>query len=267
MFAVPHPEGILLGTTDHYHEGALDDPRPTRSEIGYLLRAVRSAFPKAGLDEHKAVGAFAGLRPILDTHADHPSEASREEDIWEENGMLSVAGGKLTTWRSTAEEAVDSLLDLLPEERIRRVSPCATAGTPLAGLAPNDLAQRLDCVDGLEPLVAAGMARRLGSLAWHAPLLARSSKELRPLEGTSDVCIAEVRAHLRWRAALHLDDLFVRRIRFALWDPGAIEALLPALEPTVRREAGWSRKRWLAEEAGLIEQLESWTVKGIQTEA
>ncbi len=264
VFAVPHPEGILLGTTDHYHEGGLDDPRPTRSEIGYLLRAVRSAFPKSGLDESKAVGAFAGLRPILDTHADHPSEASREEDIWEEDGMLSVAGGKLTTWRTTAEEAVNSLIDLLPEERVRRISACATSGTPLSGLAPIDLADRLVTTSGLEPVVAAAMARRLGALAWHAPLLARTAKDLQPLDQTTDLSIAEVRAHLRWKAVLHLDDLLMRRVRFALWDPGMIEDLLPVLEPTIRREMQWSRKRWIAEENDLNERLEAWTVKGIK---
>lgn len=264
VFAVPHPEGILLGTTDHYHDGTLDDPRPTRAEIGYLLRAVRSAFPKAGLDERKAVGAFAGLRPILDTHADHPSEASREEDIWEEDGMLSVAGGKLTTWRTTAEEAVNALIDLLPEERTRKVSACATAGTALAGLAPHDLGERLTAVHSLDPLVAGGMSRRLGALAWHAPLLARSAKDLRPLEHTDDLSIAEVRAHLRWRGVLHLDDLLQRRVRIGLWQPSVVADLLPALEPTIRRETGWDRKRWSNEENNLNEHLEAWTVKGIQ---
>jgi glycerol-3-phosphate dehydrogenase len=213
------------------------------------------------------VSAFAGLRPILDTHADQPSEASREEDIWEEHGMLSVAGGKLTTWRSTAEETVDTLIDLLPEERARKVSPCATAGTPLAGLAPSDLGDRLGAVDGLEPSAAAGMARRLGALAWHAPLLARSAKDLRPLEQTADLSVAEVRAHLRWRAVLHLDDLLIRRIRFALWDPAAIQGLLPALEPTIRRELGWSRKRWVDEENELSERLKGWTIKGIKEDS
>jgi glycerol-3-phosphate dehydrogenase len=99
VFLVPHPEGVLLGTTDHYHDGGLDDPRPTSDEVGYLLRAAQTAFPGRGIERDRVLGAFAGLRPILDIHADDPSEASREEDIWEENGVLTVSGGKLTTWR------------------------------------------------------------------------------------------------------------------------------------------------------------------------
>ena len=93
--------------------------------------------------EGDIVAAFAGVRPILDVHAESPSEASREEDVWEEHGLLSVAGGKLTTWRVTAQEAVDEVLERLPHERTRRVSPCHTHGTPLVGLAPPDLALRI----------------------------------------------------------------------------------------------------------------------------
>ena len=139
VFLIPHPEGVLLGTTDHFHDGDLDDPRPTGDEVGYLLRAAQSAFPGRGIERDNVLGAFAGLRPILDIHADDPSEASREEDVWEENGVLTVSGGKLTTWRSTAEEAVDEAISRLPEETARRVGRCMTKGTPLAGLAPRDL--------------------------------------------------------------------------------------------------------------------------------
>ena len=66
MFLIPHPEGILVGTTDIYHDGSLDDPRPTSEEVAYLFRALRSQFPGRDLSEGDIVGAFAGLRPILE---------------------------------------------------------------------------------------------------------------------------------------------------------------------------------------------------------
>ncbi|MEN8163611.1 MAG: glycerol-3-phosphate dehydrogenase/oxidase, partial [Acidobacteriota bacterium] len=267
VFLIPHPEGLLLGTTDLFHSGDLDDPRPSRKEVAYLMRAVRAAFPSAQIEDSTPLGAFAGLRPILDTYADNPSEASREEDIWEEQGLLSVSGGKLTTWRSTAEEAIDAALNLMPEEHTRSVSPCATKGTPLAGLCPVDLAARMDAVDGLEPVIAAGMARRLGGLAWHTPLLARTRRDLQPLDGTSDLCLAEVRAHLRWGGVLHLDDLLLRRVRMGLWDPAAARELVPMLESVVRREMGWGRRRWAKEEAAFIEALTGWTVEGIREDS
>jgi glycerol-3-phosphate dehydrogenase len=264
VFLIPHAEGILVGTTDIYHEGGLDDPRPTSDEVGYLLRAAASAFPDDPPTREDVRGAFAGLRPILDTHAEDPSEASREEDIWEEDGVLSVAGGKLTTWRSTAEEAVDAVLKLLPEERVRRASPCATKGTALAGLAPPDLGDRLAGAFSIDREVARGMARRLGALAWSTAAAERRGAGLRPLEGGCDLCAAEVQAHLRWGAALHLEDLLLRRVRLGMWHPELATALLRKLRPVVRGELGWSWKQWRAEEERFREALEAWTLSGVR---
>jgi glycerol-3-phosphate dehydrogenase len=264
VFLVPHPEGVLLGTTDHFHDGELDDPRPTVDEVGYLLRAAQAAFPGRSIEHHDILGAFAGLRPILDIHADDPSEASREEDVWEENGILTVSGGKLTTWRSTAEEAVDEAISRLPEETTRGVGRCMTKGTPLAGLAPRDLEDRLRAAHDLEPAVAAGMARRLGALAWSSVNVARGRSELRPLYPGLDLCAAEVRAHCRWGAVLHLDDLLLRRVRFGMWEPETARALLPQLRPILRRELGWSFKDWQRERERFEKALEGWTMAGVR---
>ena len=265
VFFVPHPEGVLLGTTDIYHEGDLDDPRPTEDEVGYLLRAAQTAFPNRAIDRSAVRGTFAGLRPILDIHADDPSEASREEDIWEEDGVLTVSGGKLTTWRSTAEEAVDEAVSRLPDEVTRQVGRCMTKGTPLAGLAPRDLARRLQSALGLDPEIASGMARRLGSLAWPATQLARGKSELRPLRPDLDLCAAEVRAHCRWGAVLHLEDLLLRRVRHGMWDPETAAALLPVLRPVLRRELGWSFKDWQREREQFHAALEAWTLEGVRS--
>ena len=264
VFLIPHPEGVLFGTTDIYAEGPLDDPRPTAAEIDYLLRAALAAFPGRALDRSSVSGAFAGLRPILDTHAEDPSEASREEDIWHERGILSVAGGKLTTWRATAESAVDAALELLPEERSRLASRCATPGTALAGLAPRDLGPRLATELGLEPAVAAGAARRLGALAWHLPLLAGRPADLAPLADATDLSPAEVYAHIRWGAVLHLDDLLLRRVRIGMWQPDLALHLLPALRPVLAAAAGWDGSRWDREEETFRQALEGWTLGGVR---
>jgi glycerol-3-phosphate dehydrogenase len=264
VFLIPHPEGLLLGTTDHFHDGDLDDPRPTEGEVSYLLRAARTAFPDRDIDRTKVLGTFAGLRPILDVHVDDPSEASREEDIWVENGVLTVSGGKLTTWRSTAEEAVDEAVSRLPDEITRRVGRCLTKGTPLAGLAPRDLGLRLQAAHNVEQTVAEGMARRLGSMAWSAVHLARGKSELRPLRPGLDLCASEIRAYCRWGAVLHLDDLLLRRVRFGMWEPETARELLPHLRPILRRELGWGFKEWQRERERFGHALEGWTVAGIR---
>lgn len=263
VFLVPHPEGVLVGTTDLYHAGDLDDPRPTAEEVRYLLRAVTAAFPRRPIDASDVRAAFAGLRPILDTHADTPSEATREEDLWEEDGALSVAGGKLTTWRSTAEQAVDAVLRMLPEARSRHASPCATEGTPVGVLAPADLERRLRVAAGVHAGVAVGMARRLAGLAWPAAELARGPAELVPVTPDVDVCAAEIRAHARWNAVLHLDDLLLRRIRLGMWRPErARQVAVPAAE-VLGRELGWDAASLAAELDRFEAAVEGWSVRGV----
>src|SRR6185436_2143207 len=243
-------------------DGGLDDPRPTRAEVDYLLRVAMTAFPGRVTNASQVRGAFAGLRPILQSHADTPSEASRDEEVWEEEGLLNVAGGKLTTYRSTAEEVVDEVVKRLPPERARRVGECATAGTPLAGLAPADLPERLR-ERGVAAPVAAAMSRRLGSLAWTAAALARSRDELHPLVDDVDLTAAEVRAQLRHGAVLRLEDLLVRRARLAMWDPPTARAVVPRLGAIFRDELGWSGPRWEAEEESFAAALFAWTPEGV----
>jgi glycerol-3-phosphate dehydrogenase len=263
VFVIPHPEGVLAGTTDIYHDGSLTDPRPTQEEVDYLLRTLAEHFPDNRIVAGDVVGAFAGLRPILDSHTDNPSEASREEAIWEENGLLSVAGGKLTAYRPTAEAVVDEALDFLPDERARRASPCLTAGTPLVGLAPPDLAQRLEKVAGLPAVSAAAVSRRLRGLGWTVPQIARSAQELQPIEGTGDLSVAELRTHLAFGAVVHLEDLLLRRVRLGLWRPGDVAGLLAAFEPVCREELSWDSRRWQQEAEGCLAAVEAWSPAGV----
>jgi glycerol-3-phosphate dehydrogenase len=264
VFVIPHPEGVLVGTTDIYHEGWLDDPRPTRNEVDYLLRALRAQFPSRNVSQRDVVGAFAGLRPILDTHAENPSEASREEAIWEEMGMVSVAGGKLTTWRVTAAEAVEEALKFLPDERADRAGPSLTEGTALVGFAPPHLPAALREQEDMLDSVADGMARRLRDYAWWALKLARDRRELDPLLPGTDLSAAEVRTHLRFGAVLHLEDLLLRRARVGLWEPERARELVPFLRLLFAQELGWDNARWASEEAGFAQALEAWSPEGVR---
>lgn len=180
--------------------------------------------------------------------------------------MLSVAGGKLTTWRATAEEVVDAALALLPRERRRIAAPCATAGTPLAGLAPADLGRRLHVAHGLELEVAGALARRIGQLAWTACELATDHGELRPLAAGLDLCAAEVRCHLRFAGVVKLCDLLLRRVRLGMWRPAAARELVGGLRSPVCSETGWTSAHWEreVEEYGL--SAEGWTLAGVREE-
>lgn len=263
VFCIPHPEGVLVGTTDLFHDGDLDDPRPTQGEVDYLLRAANHVFPGRELGLGHVEGSFAGLRPVLDHGSDNPSAASREEAVWHEEGLLSVAGGKLTTWRAMAEDVVDTALDHLPDARVRRLAPCSTDGTPLAGLAPADLDQRLRAVHGLQPEVASGLARRLGSLAWWACEWASDPKDLQPLAPGVDLCAAEVHGHVRFGGVLHISDLLLRRVRYGMWTPTQARDLLPNLRRPMRRAMGWSYGRWDREVEDYLRDARAWSPEGI----
>jgi glycerol-3-phosphate dehydrogenase len=109
------------------------------------------------------------------------------------------------------------------------------------------------------------MARRLGSTAWTAIELARGRSELRPLQPGLDLAAAEVRAHCRWGAVLHLEDLLLRRVRLGMWEPDTARDLVPILRPILRRELGWSYRQWQAERERFEAALEGWTVGGIRS--
>lgn len=261
VFFLPHPEGTLLGTTDLFHDGGLEDPRPTRFEVDYLLRAAAATFPGSPLKDADIVGAFAGIRPVIDDGAATPSAASREEAVWHERGLLSVAGGKLTTWRLMAAEVMDQAVALLPAERRRRLKAGGTLHQPLVGRGPDDLQQRLEA-RGVDPLVARGLKRRLGSLA--AVALAEAGKEeLRPLAEGSDLSLAEARVHLRYGAVVHLGDLLLRRVRAGLWQPALAAELPPRLRGLLHAELGWDGARIAAEEEAFAAELAAFTLAGI----
>lgn len=264
VFLIPHPEGVIVGTTDLYHEGSLDDPRATAEEVAYLLRVVAHAFPERPVGEEDVLGVWAGLRPIVDLDSDSPSEASREEEIWEEEGLLSVAGGKLTTYRVTAAEAVDRVVDMLPSERRERIGPSATEGTPLAGLSPPDLGERLRAEAALDPGVADGMARRLGGLAWTALDLVADDEDLRPVIAGTDLCLGEVRAHLRHGGVVRLEDLLLRRVRIGMWDPPVARDVAPRLRKAMCAALGWDGPRWERELERFEESRLAWAPEGVR---
>ena len=257
VFAVPHPEGTLVGTTDLFHEGPLDDPRPSPDEVAYLLRLVRHAFPSAALGARDVCGAFAGVRPVLSSRAATPSDASREEAVWVEGGLVSTAGGKLTTFRATAEKVVDAALRLLPERRREEASPAATAGVALPWRCEPASAEAAVRALGVGERVARGMVRRLGALA--LPLAAGADPaQLRPLADDLDVASAELVWHLRYGGCVHLEDLLLRRVRLGMWRPRRCLELAPSLRRLLRRAAGWGVPRWNSEVSRLEWVAASW---------
>ena len=127
IFALPWLGRTLVGTTDNDYEGELEHVRPSTEDIDYLLQAVNDFFG-AALDPRHLAGAFAGVRPLISTGDPKKSvDISRKAELYEtSSGMITITGGKLTTWRRMAKMTVDRLV-----ERDARDAPCRTHEIPL----------------------------------------------------------------------------------------------------------------------------------------
>ena len=126
-------EFAILGTTDSF-TNEIDEPTVSIEDVHYLLAAANDAFPAKGLTTNDIVSVFAGVRPLVDDgSADRPpSSVSREHRIYEDpSGLVSIAGGKLTTYRAMGEALVDRAIRLSPELRGRRIARSRTAAIPL----------------------------------------------------------------------------------------------------------------------------------------
>ena len=128
LFAIPWGRRVILGTTDTDYDGPIDDPQTEPADVEYILGVVGRAFPGAGLGPADVRATWAGLRPLLADRRGRPSDISRAHQIrMPQPGWLDVAGGKLTTYRRIAQQAVDRLLAHLG----RKALPCRTAEEPL----------------------------------------------------------------------------------------------------------------------------------------
>jgi len=128
LFAVPLRDFVWIGTTDTETSAAVERPEILRSDVDYLLEATNRAWPDAAIGDGDVLGAWAGVRPLIHQEGKSPSEISRRDEVTEEpNGMLTIAGGKLTTYRQMAERVVDMVVARLG----RSAEPCRTAELPL----------------------------------------------------------------------------------------------------------------------------------------
>ena len=171
IFALPWYGRTLVGTTDNDYEGDIEHPQPGDDDVEYLLDAVNDFFGTE-LGRGDLVGAYAGVRPLLSTGDPKKSvDISRKAELYEtSSGMLTITGGKLTTWRRMAKQTVDRMV-----EREGREAPCHTAEIPLGMTArPEDL----EAPDGVGEEALEQLAFRYGHAARAVLKLAREDPKL-----------------------------------------------------------------------------------------
>ncbi len=137
VFAYPWLGATLYGTTDLDHGSqALDAPHMSAEESAYLIEGLRWQFPRAGLTAADALSVYAGVRPVVAGGKGAPSAESRESALWASAGLVSIAGGKLTTFRVAARAALTEAAKQLPKLQpgIRR--PLFASHAPASGFSP-----------------------------------------------------------------------------------------------------------------------------------
>ncbi|QBX54696.1 glycerol-3-phosphate dehydrogenase/oxidase [Nocardioides seonyuensis] len=218
VFAVPQPDGtIYVGLTDEPTDGTVPDvPQPTESEIGFLLDVVSAALEKP-LRRSDVVGAFAGLRPLLESEGSTADLSRRHAVLRSASGVVTVVGGKLTTYRQMAEDAVDATG--------LTTRPTPTRRLPLLGAAPREELARLEA--------PARLVRRFGTEAHLVLDTAREATGMTDAEllapGPQGITLAELVFGVTHEGAADVDDLLDRRVRVGLV-PEDRAAALPMAE-------------------------------------
>jgi glycerol-3-phosphate dehydrogenase len=219
MFLIPWGQFSITGTTDTDYEGGPADVHADAEDVAYILEAVRRAFPVAGLSEADIISTYAGLRPLVAEDAPTGYKVSREHQILNTApGFFTMAGGKLTTYRSMAEEMVDELGRYLGREHgLQPAQPCQTIHRLLPGGDIADwhsyLANRVVELGGhLSPEIIAHLVATYGTS--FADVLAQSEGDERltePLAPGLPYLKAQVVHAIRHEMAITLEDVLARR--------------------------------------------------------
>ena len=246
IFVVPWEGHVYVGTTDTDYTGPLDDPQCTAEDISYLVEAVNT-FVSEPISESDVIGTWAGLRPLVKGAAtERTADLSRRHDVrTSSSGVVTVTGGKLTTYRRMASDTVDAALAQLGRGgRHRRRS--VTRHLPLhgAGRRPPGTDEHLWSRFGSDAGAVAELASRHPE--WAAPLV----------PGLPYLA-AEVVWAVREEMALTLEDALARRTRALLLDREATARAVPAVAELMGVELGWDapeRERQVASFVSLVEK-------------
>lgn len=242
IFAFPWENSTVIGTTDLDHQHDLEQqPCISQNEVDYLLSGINKQFPQADISEADVISTYAGIRPVVsnsvnsknDVNNTKPSDEKREHSIWNEQGLISVAGGKLTTFRLIALDVLKVAQHYLPDMNLvdlqtAKLFKAITVTPPVDSYLNQQQIQRLKSQYG----------NHYSHLLNHA-----RHNELKSI-GSTNTSIAELRWILQHEMVVHLDDLLLRRTRIGLLLPKGGEQLFAQLQPLCQTALHWEDKHW-----------------------
>jgi glycerol-3-phosphate dehydrogenase len=256
LFVIPWGRHWLIGTTDTDWHLDKAHPAATAADIDYLLEHVNSVLG-VPLTREDVEGVYAGLRPLLAGESDQTSKLSREHLVAHSvPGLVVIAGGKWTTYRVMAKDAIDAAADALDG----KVAASTTQDIALVGAEGYQAAWnkrgRIAARSGLHPARVEHLLNRYGTLTEDLLELIRRKPELgEPLPGADDYLGAEVVYAASHEGAIHLDDVLARRTRISIeaWDRGVSAA--PVAAALMADVLGWDADRQDREVAFYLERV------------
>mgnify|MGYP005827611929 FL=1 len=249
VFVFPWENRTVLGTTDLDHPPLNDEEVGiTSAEVDYLLAATNSLFDDTDLNREDIISTWAGVRPLISDSGDgkrvSPSKEKRDHSVWLDNNLVTVSGGKLTTFRLIALDVLAKCQEVLDLDNSATHNQAINGDQVFSKVAsihpkfatlPSDLQQRLQGFYG----------RKLDKL------LELAHEEDLAYVTDSNTIWAEIRFAARYEQVIHLDDLLLRRTRVGLILPhGAMTPLISArLKQVCEQELGWDEQKWQQEVA------------------
>ena len=243
VFVFPWEGATVIGTTDLDHAESLNqDARITAAEVDYLLAACAQQFPAVQIGRADVLSSWAGVRPVVAdgqpaTAGKKPSDEKREHALWVEPGCVTLAGGKLTTFRLLALEVLQACAGFVGR-------PVEDAGSAVFTTLP------ALPLPGLSAAQQRRLAGRYGrALPQVAELLAQMGQET---VGATETLWVELAFAAEHELVLHLDDLLLRRTRLGLLLARGGEAELPRIRELCQARLGWDDSRWAREQQNYL---------------
>ena len=244
-FVVPWEGRVLIGTTDTAYEGDWDAPRAEPFEIAEILLAINAFFTGANLGESDIISTFAGLRPLVSDSKAATKDVSRKEEIIEStDGLISLAGGKLTTYRKMAERAIDLAIRRLPQSgglRRSRSNVLAVGGGGLDRQELEPTAYDIARIEKLPIEIGRHLTHSYGTDYKRVLAISHENDRLREILVTDLPYIAaEVVYSVRHEMAMTLADVLMRRLRLALLAGRDVLNSIDLVAELMAHEIGWS---------------------------
>ncbi|MBU1169870.1 MAG: glycerol-3-phosphate dehydrogenase/oxidase [Proteobacteria bacterium] len=232
LFAIPWEGAVLVGTTDIDHLSPLSmEPSITRDEADYLIKGLKTVFPSLDLSLSMAISSFSGVRPVVSEGKVAADKESREHVIWHDKGLVTVTGGKLTTFRSLAWDTLHAALAYLPVRKLQgRNEPVFDrVSAPVISTALSEEATRV--LYGRYGMDAGNMIRRA------------LPEDLEYIPGTQTLW-AELPQGASQEKIRHLDDLLLRRVRIGLLLKDGGRMYMDRIRTYCEPALDWDPLRW-----------------------